>query len=381
MFVFLLIVTSCILVIVVATTAGLLLHKVYETARERILQRGQAHYGAEFNSLLLEELPIQYFDTDRDIYHEQVCYLFEPLRHSIEHTPFYARKFGRRALLGVMFDLARNVDGETMYRLCFAFEYFGYVDLEIARLRSKDWWVRANACRAVTLMKVQQAIPALTELLDDENDDVRIEAAQSLIDIAGVDAVYPILTHMNVVSVWMAIRLTRAILPMGIPVVGEIERVVRTLTLPTMAFCIELLGELGDVSVVPTLLEIAPLLPTEQKRICLIALGKISDPKCLSFIATMIKAEWQELRLAAIRAAGLLGAESLIPVLKRLVTTAPLTERIAAGEALWRSDAKGRTALVELFRDTDETAHTVALEFLEEQYIKAKTTPGALYHT
>ncbi|MCX6139094.1 MAG: HEAT repeat domain-containing protein [Ignavibacteriales bacterium] len=379
MFVFLLIVTTCILVVVVATTIGLLVHKIYAIARDRILQRRQEQYGTEFHPLLLEELPTQYFETDRDIYLEQVRYLFEPLRDSFQHSSILSRRIGRMALRKMMLDLARDVDGETMYRLCFAFEYFGFIDLEIEQLQSKNWWIRANACREVALMKVREAIPVLTDLLDDEYEDVRIEAAQSLIDIAGVDAVYPVLTHLSHISVWMGIRLTRAILPMGIPVVGEIEHVVKTQTLPTMSFCIELLGELGDISVVPTLLAIAPGLPLEQQRICVIALGKLGDPTCLPFITDMMQHHQQEMRIAAVRAMGLLGDGNAIPLLKAIATGAPIVERIAAAEALWRNDISGRDALVELFLSNDEVARTVALEFLEEQYVKAKTTPGALY--
>lgn len=66
-----------------------------------------------------------------------------------------------------------------------------------ADLRSRRWWHRSEAALALGLLRDHAAVPGLTDLLDDEHEQVRAAAIDALGQIGDPSAIGPLLTRMS----------------------------------------------------------------------------------------------------------------------------------------------------------------------------------------
>jgi hypothetical protein len=265
-----------------------------------------------------------------------------------------------------MLQLTTEVIGETRIRLTHAFEYFDFVNENIATTTDNRWWIRAKGCKNAGLMLNEAALPHLEQCLDDENDDVRIEAAQAMLDIAGVDILAPILMRLHEMSLWMRVRLSKSILIFGEHAVLPLIAAVRSEYPVIQGFCAEMLGILGDVKAVPTLLEYIDYTVPEVKHKSLIALGRIGDDRSIPVIKKFLESENEQLRIDAARAAGNLSSPSLAFYLHWMLVKDVMAVKLAAGEALSRSGEMGIKSLKYALDLGDEDVRKVAMQFLHE---------------
>jgi HEAT repeat protein len=138
-------------------------------------------------------------------------------------------------------------------------------------------------------------------------------------------------------------------------------------------FCVEVMGELGDISVVPSLFDLLKRADENLLNAILITLGKLGDRSAVPVLRKYLVHEIPAVRLAAAKGGEFLAAPELIPDLLHIIENDFIHVRLAAGEALRRCEANGRDALIELSHTHDETVRLVALQFLEEDYTQRKT--------
>lgn len=318
------------------------------------------------NSYLFSDIPTIDPNEDRQGFIAQLEPLLIALKIELDIDPRARRSARRRSLKRVMLQLTSEVIGETRIRLTRAFEYFDFVSETVLTLNDNRWWNRAKGCKNAGLMLNEAALPYLERCLDDENDDVRIEAAQAMLDIAGVDILAPILMRLESMSLWMRVRLSRSILRYGEHAVNPLVSAMRSEFPVIQGFCVEMLGILGDVNAVPTLLEYIQYSVPEVKHKSLIALGKLGDDRSIPVIKRFLDSAEEQLRVDAARAAGALSSPSLVYALHWMLVKDVMTVKLAAGEALSRSGEMGIKSLRYALDLGNEDVRKVAMQFLHE---------------
>lgn len=295
--------------------------------------------------------------------------LLTELDRNLKITGSARSNFRRMSLKRVMLQLTSEVIGETRARLTRAFEYFGYLDETLSRLNDSSWWIRASCCKQAGLMMSPLALPQLQSRLDDDNDDVRIEAAQALIDIGGVELIAPTLLKLKTMSLWMQVRLSRSLLTYGEHAVLPLVEASRSDYPVVQGFCVENLGILGDVKAVPTLMEYIDNVIPDVKHKSLVALGKIGDDRSIPIIKKYLESENEQLRIDAAKAAGNLSSPEMAYDLHWMLVKDTMEVKFAAAEALARSGERGIESLKYAADLPDETVRKVAKQFLHESGI------------
>jgi HEAT repeat protein len=91
----------------------------------------------------------------------------------------------------------------------------GLVDIWYDRLTSRRWWVRAEAARALGVVRERRALPQLIAALDDEHEEVRAAAAESLGVLADPAAIPELLRRLPDESRHQRARIIEALRRFG----------------------------------------------------------------------------------------------------------------------------------------------------------------------
>lgn len=279
------------------------------------------------------------------------------------------RSHRRNELRSVMLGYSANLSGETLTRLVYAFHALKFVDEELRNARNRKWWIRARACYHLRLMHALGAIEVLSNNLDDENEDVRIEAAQSLLDIAGLDTLSPILLTIKDISGWMQVRLSNSIFSFGGNSVPHLVKGLQSKYHPVQKFCIDMLGRLGDVSAVPTIIEYMNYNIADVQLASLEAFGRIGDERAIPVVLNFLTSSDEPIRVAAANALGNLGSPSTVSSLHGLLMHDTVAVRLAAAEALSKIGDAGIEMLQHAQQSGDELARLVSVQYLHERAI------------
>ncbi|NUN68387.1 MAG: HEAT repeat domain-containing protein [Bacteroidetes bacterium] len=365
-FLFVLVTTFFALFLIAIGSIGLIVAKVRESTVESTRGSHDARTRQALNAYLFSDIPTADPAEDRNAFITQLEPLLIALKIELDIDPFARRHARRRSLKRVMLQLTSEVIGETRIRLTRAFEYFGFVDETVRTLDDHRWWVRAKGCKNAGLMLNEAALPHLERCLDDENDDVRIEAAQAMLDIAGVEIIAPILMRLQGMSLWMQVRLSRSILRYGEHAVEPLVHGMRSEYPVVQGFCAEMLGILGDVKAVPTLLEYIDYTVPEVKHKSLVALGRLGDDRSVPVIKRFLDSDDERLRIDAARAAGAMSSPSLAYSLHWMLVKDTMNVKLAAGEALSRSGEMGLKSLRYAMDLGNEDVRKVAMQYLHE---------------
>ena len=292
--------------------------------------------------------------------------LVKDLKEHLEHAGPFSRRLQRETLRGVMIDAARDLVGDSRVVLNQMFAQLGFVDEELRDLRSKHWWVRAKACRATSLMESRAALDPLVALLEDNEEDVRVEAAMALVTIAGTDALGPLLHHLRMISVWMSLHLSQAILKLGSSAVDDLMKGLNVDPPSVRSFCVQMLGALGDVRAIAPLIEFARDAEVPLRCQTITALSVLGDESSMSFLMECCSHESEDVRRSAAAALGRIDAPMAVPFLRDLLVRDSVDVKLAAGESLARLGRPGMEALREVIGSADELARSIARQFRNE---------------
>ncbi|MFA5833809.1 MAG: HEAT repeat domain-containing protein [Bacteroidota bacterium] len=345
---------------------GLIVSKVRAATVETKLYSGDTKTREFLNQYLFADIVTDDSTTDREEFIKRLEPYLITLKIDLNIDGNSKYNSRRRSLKRVMLKLTTEVIGDTRIRLTRAFEYFDFVKETSETLRDNRWWIRAKGCKNAGLMMNESALPYLEQCLDDENGDVRIEAAQAMLDIAGVEILSPIMMRLKEMSPWMQVRLSRSILGFGEHSVLPLVQAMQSKYPKIQGFCVDMLGILGDVKAVPTLLEYIDYTVSEVKHKSLIALGRIGDGRSIPVIQRFLYSDNEQLRADAAKAAGNLSSPSMAYDLYWMLVKDTLIVKLAAAEALARSGELGIKSLLYALNLDDEQVRMIAMQFLHE---------------
>ena len=356
--------TLAIIFAVVVVGLALLLRKRGQRRLESTRAQLQSFYAYKINALLLGTN-----DDDEDLEmsgDDQRRALVEELNEGLRKTGRFARKLHRETIRDVMIDLARNLVGESRSAIGEMFGLLGFADEELTDLDSKHWWVRAKACRASSIMSSKGAVERLVALLEDEEEDVRVEAAMALVEIAGTDALGPLLKHLKKISVWMSLQLSHAILKMGSAAVEDLVAGLNSDSYSVQSFCVQMLSAIGDVRAVEPLIRLAQYASAPLRSQAITALGVFGEGTSLTIIMKNCSHDNEEVRKCAASALGRFDTPLGVPFLRELLLHDAVDVRLAAGESLARLGKAGNAALREAEISADNLGRGIALQFRSE---------------
>jgi len=358
--VFVFILTLAVIFVVTIVGLTLLVKKITHRRRNERQPQLEYFFSHKINAILNEEQGMPGSGPS-----EQKSPLLELLRQYFERLGRRKRRVERQALRDVMVATARNLAGESRRDIGRLFAELGFVDEELRDLRSSRWWIRAKACKAVSVMRPAEAIDPLVTLLDDKEAEVRMEAAMALVEIAKVNALGPLLSHLKIISTWMSLHLSQVILGMGSDAVADLIKGTRSDSPSVRKFCVQMLGAIGDISASEPLMVLARFADDDLKCGALTALGLIGNDSSLSLILECCRSDNEDVRKSAAVALGSLGAPEAVPILAELLAADSVDVRLAAGESLRRHGAPGEAAMRQLASTSDELGRMVARQFLE----------------
>ncbi|MBM4169512.1 MAG: HEAT repeat domain-containing protein [Ignavibacteria bacterium] len=284
------------------------------------------------------------------------------------------RELHRNALKEVLIGLARDLTGESFERLVYFFYSFGFVHEEISRLTDRRWWIRAQAARDLGLMRARRSITALTAAIEDSDADVQMQAMQALISIVGADALGAIFRLARNISPWSAIELSQVVLRYRDQSVPYLLEGLRSTDQSVVLFCIDMLAQIGFVSAVEPLREMAQAYPNVTIRArSIVALGELGDERAEGLFRTELSNPNPILRIAAIQSLQRVGSPAAVPPLLERVHSAPIQERILAARAVASTGDPGVEELKKLVGGEGRLVGKIAEQVLEERGISAGT--------
>lgn len=352
---------------VVFVSVGLVVHKAFNVRREIQRKELYQHYASVFAERLIEPLPPLPAGAKTSAIFEQYETLIQPLKRRLAELSDREREEHRLMMRMVLIDFAQDIRGDATDRLVYFFYSLKFVEDHIQLMQSRHWWIRAQAARDMGLVRARKSITALTAALEDRHQDVRNQAMRSLVAIVGVDALRIILRISRNMSRWSQIELSILVVQFGKDAVPYLLEGLDSPDKTVVSFCVEMLGEIGFVTAVEPLVQLARTNFDVTLRIQIVeSLGRIGDGRAEPLLKEFARNPYLPLRLKAIDALGRLGSPHNIPLLVELFHSGDLEQKLVTGHAIFRCGTAGKETL-ESFRSLrDSSVNQVLDEVLEQ---------------
>lgn len=351
----------------VLTAIVVVIRKTIDRNRAKTQVRLYQIYAARCSELLLTDLPLLPADSKPSSLFLQYESLIEPIKRSLVGMVATRRRAHREALRQVLVDCAQDISGDSSRRLVYFFYSFGFVDEELRLIKSRRWWIRANAARTLGLLGAKKAIAALTALLEDPHPDVRHQAMQSLVKLVGPDALRTILRISRNLSRWTAIELSVVVSSFKGTAIPYLIEALKSRDQSVVLFAAEMLAEIGFVTAVEPLMHlIRTTIDTTIQAQSLKTLGRLGDERPRDLVVELLKSKVQLVRLSAMEALGRISGREAIEMLKPWLASRLHAEKLVAARALATTGADGIAILRAVGTDNDELTVAIANQVLEE---------------
>lgn len=352
---------------VFVVSIGLIINKWVEQRNVRKHERLYGYYSELLADLLLQPVPGLPAGHRTSALFDQYEALLVPVKSGLSWSTPARKGLHRTAIRNVLVDFAQDLTGESLNRLQYFFYSLGFVDEEIRLLESRQWWVRAQAARNLGLLRARRATSALTLALEDRHDDVRNEAMQSLVVLVGVEALGAIFEMVKGITRWTGLGLSIIVRQFEDRSIPYLIKALKSEDQSVVLFSIEMLAEIGFVSAVDPLIELARDYPNITIRSAAIqALGRLSDERSERLLRELLANPYPSIRASAVKALERVGSPGSIPYLVERVLAGEIQERLSAGRALARSGKRGLEELRMFTGHRDQLVKRVAAHVLEE---------------
>lgn len=209
----------------------------------------------------------------------------------------------------------RVVTGTLVERLREAARRMGLIDRWLSELGHRRWWRRAEAARALGLMREPSAVDRLIAALDDDHEEVRAAAVDALGMSGDRRAIPALLSRVQDQSRHQRARIVEALRQFGeagTPALIESARA-DPRSLSTVA---ELLGLIGGAEATPDLIAWTPHEDPAVRAAALQSLGTIGlDDRSYYYALRALGDEAADVRAMAARALGRSGRSEAAPYL------------------------------------------------------------------
>lgn len=274
--------------------------------------------------------------------------------------------------IGVLLAVASVRPREHQLRLRPLAERFGFERQQLRALTHRNPTARARAAVHLGYLGSEAAGPGLLAALQDEHLDVRLAAAQALVQTRRAVAVVPILRALALPGRWPLQRATELLYGFGDKAIAPLRQLLahraETLTPATITVAINVLGLLGAHDAAG---EIASWVGHEDVEIRVAAtkaLGGIGEPIVVSALNHALRDPAWEVRSMAAKALGQLREPQVIPALERALADPAWWVRCNAAEALVEFGTNGVAALKHaMATHEDGFARDISRQLLEER--------------
>ena len=223
-----------------------------------------------------------------------------------------------QALLGdVLLAALRLTTGEVVPRLREAARGVGLIDRWTSALEDRRWWSRAEAVRALGLVRDPSSVERLLEALDEPHEEVRAAAVDALGRIGDTRCATALLAQLHDESRHQRARLIEAIRCLGPSIMPVLLEHANSLTSNT-AMMVDIVGIVGGSAAVDSLLEWTTSTEPALRAAALRALGSIGlDDRTYFHALRHLDDEDPDVRAMAARALGRVGRQDAVPYLAR----------------------------------------------------------------
>ncbi len=354
-------VTAGVTFFVILLSVGLVIYKVASTAHAALRGKLYALYSNAASEFLLAELPATLFKGKPSNLFAAYESLLEPLKKDLSFAGRFYRTTKWDTLKSVLLDYSQDVTGEARERLTYAFYSLGFADEAIRRIGEKQWWVRARAAKQLGQYRVRRGMFVLTVALDDSRDEVRSQAVQSLISLAGPQALRTIFLHIKRISRWLAIELSAEVMRYGPESVPYLLEALDVPEPSVVEFAVEMLAEVGFVDAVEPIRKIARAYPSLSVRLKAIeALGRLGDTRAELLLLQLTLDPDRQIRLKSMEALARTGSPGAADFLLERIADGDVEEKICAASAIERMGEKGKRILEDMRRSAEPLLGAVA---------------------
>ncbi len=255
-------------------------------------------------------------------------------------------KWGDSQVLWKMYtDLAENISGSITQRFGLRLEELGFYKNALNRLRSRRWWVRAEAAYQLGLFRNPAAETPLLETLQDPSEDVGLAVCRALTRLKGVAAFPPILQRYATQWGSPSLNVASVLFEMGPEASPYLAQQLSGLARGSQLLAIDILGYFKNPLSVTPLLALVPSQDPEVRARIVKALGHIGHPSALSAVVAATQDIAPTVRLLACGSLGQwVNKESIHALVTCLGDTDTLV-RLRAAQTLSSMGTPGNRAL------------------------------------
>lgn len=292
----------------------------------------------------------------------------------------------RKQALGALLVAASGGNRNDQAVLRPLFVELGLEEDELLALRHRDPAVRARAAVHLGYMGDQGVAQVLITALQDDQLDVRLCAAQALVQLQHLPAVPAILEALALPGRWPVQRATELIYGMGSPVIAPLQHILDAASAHAPEILTATLNVLGLLRAHVATDRIEPLLlhpSTEVRMAAVRALETVGDEHFAGpLVAALQDPEW-EVRSAAAKSLGTLQLATALPALQTALADSAWWVRYNAASAIAALGDEGmRTLRHAMDNQRDAFARDISRQILDEHEAlcttELRTTEGEM---
>jgi len=219
-----------------------------------------------------------------------------------DSPPPFADVLRRRILRNVIIDMLFITKGQSVATLRKIYELNGYYKHDLSLLRNRSWHRRLGAIVRLDQWKNVSDLGEYSFLLDDRNKEVRTHALKALSLSSDAGLAVDILNHLAQSKIDLSIRyecLSRLLTFHRELILNSLKEEEYQSLAP---YIMKVLGDKRDIAAVPYILEASADNSGVLQEAAFMALGKIGDPRSVSFLLGGLTASDDCARLAAVKA-------------------------------------------------------------------------------
>ncbi|WZL72711.1 HEAT repeat domain-containing protein [Clostridiaceae bacterium 35-E11] len=330
--------------------------------------------GGLFFSLLLRKIYWQHMKKKyEEKYHEYITsvdkYIGEDGKRSFSSP---GSRLDRKVLKNILFEYLIYSTGDTKEKIIEIAHCTGIVEMELKRVRKKQWWNQAIGAYYLGLMKVEEAIPSLLRLLTSPRNDVRYVSAEALIRITGtgkldfiIEKVYE--KHGNYKK-----QLLSLIESIEEDIYDDMERLVRKENTDFLVIALTALGQRMDSRVVNWIQKYVKHSDQEVRIAALKAakyMGDIGEDGYYALLVSLKNDNSWEVRSFLAKVLGSFLRQESREILKEMMQDENWQVRYNAGNSLLQHQEMGLLALSEMLLCEDAFAQDRAWQLISEEWM------------
>jgi HEAT repeat protein len=298
--------------------------------------------------------------------------LTQLIYRAVQASPVDAKDFqrlsraDRQLVRSILLSLSLDLRGETAEAIADLYGKLGFLERDIARLRSRRPTVRANAAADLGLIHSPKATTALLRALQDDDVRVRQAAVWSIGQVGNRDTLTGLVGLLGDPALTVAQRTQEVLAERGREIPEAILRYAETTaSRGGRLAAIELIGWLRITTGADLLLGFVGDLDPEVRVKSVKAAAAIGDPRFLDVFHTALEDPTWPVRCQAAKGLGVFGSPTSVP---RLITTLRDQHwwvRLYAATALAEAGPTGEDALTAALEDSNPKVRDMARYLLE----------------